>query len=350
MGCGLASQVGIVRQTESAALKAVSDNRSAPFSRSLTGLFTAATLDAGEKADKLDEASAMEASYELEMLLGGSRAAAVANYMLVITEEQQQQQQQGRPLAEPGAATGQAAAAVGAAGAESGLLGVLAVDVGSGDIAYGICTSITGTTNSRSTGGSSSSVGSSSIPLEAVLLSLSPADLVVCEPVSATTNRLLNSYMAGTASRKCRMERLQQQQQGAEASANDSSGSYLNAATAHLLTEFYSSKCNTSSTTADPPTKRAEAVDGADSTADEDVSDLHFILSLPQLVLVALAGAIQYLKPFGLTGVLRSTSGFRALGVGRDLVLDGNALRQLEVLQAGELQKSYGAVGHTCAV
>jgi hypothetical protein len=45
----------VVRQVESAALKAASDNRSAPFTRQLTGLFTAATLDAGEKADKLGE-------------------------------------------------------------------------------------------------------------------------------------------------------------------------------------------------------------------------------------------------------------------------------------------------------
>lgn len=46
-------QVGVVRQTESAALKAAGDNKSAPFTRSLTGLFTAATLEAAEKADKL---------------------------------------------------------------------------------------------------------------------------------------------------------------------------------------------------------------------------------------------------------------------------------------------------------
>ncbi len=44
-----------MRQTESAALKAAGDNKSAPFTRSLTGLFTAATLEAAEKADKLGE-------------------------------------------------------------------------------------------------------------------------------------------------------------------------------------------------------------------------------------------------------------------------------------------------------
>jgi hypothetical protein len=54
-----AVQVGVVRQTESAALKAAGDNKSAPFSRSLTGLFTAATLEAAEKADKLGETADM---------------------------------------------------------------------------------------------------------------------------------------------------------------------------------------------------------------------------------------------------------------------------------------------------
>lgn len=57
VSCWLVLQVGVVRQTESAALKAAGDNKSAPFTRSLTGLFTAATLDAAEKADKLGEHS-----------------------------------------------------------------------------------------------------------------------------------------------------------------------------------------------------------------------------------------------------------------------------------------------------
>ncbi len=38
-------QVGIVRQTETAALKKAGDNRSAPFTRRLTALYTRATLE-----------------------------------------------------------------------------------------------------------------------------------------------------------------------------------------------------------------------------------------------------------------------------------------------------------------
>lgn len=46
-------QVGIVRQIETAAVKAAGDNKYSPFERKLTALYTAATLDAGEKADKI---------------------------------------------------------------------------------------------------------------------------------------------------------------------------------------------------------------------------------------------------------------------------------------------------------
>lgn len=38
-------QVGIVRQTETAALKKAGDNRNAPFTRELSALYTRATLE-----------------------------------------------------------------------------------------------------------------------------------------------------------------------------------------------------------------------------------------------------------------------------------------------------------------
>ena len=38
-------QVGIVRQTETAALKKAGDNRNAPFTRELAALYTRATLE-----------------------------------------------------------------------------------------------------------------------------------------------------------------------------------------------------------------------------------------------------------------------------------------------------------------
>ena len=40
-----------MRQTETAALKAIGDNRSAPFTRRLTATYTPATLEAGSEED-----------------------------------------------------------------------------------------------------------------------------------------------------------------------------------------------------------------------------------------------------------------------------------------------------------
>eukprot|EP00775_Hariotina_reticulata_P004121 gene4121-4367_t len=59
-------------------------------------------------------------------------------------------------------------------------------------------------------------------------------------------------------------------------------------------------------------------------------------MTLPDPVLTCLAGALTYLKPFGLSGVLRNTAGFRPLtGMGQEMLLDGNVLRQLEIMAAG---------------
>jgi hypothetical protein len=294
------------------------------------------------------EASAMEASQELEGLLASSSSSSTgANYMLIIAEDQQQQQQE---FATAGQTNSAAAAAAG-----SGLLGVVAVDVGSGDIAYGVCSSMLGSSSSSS---NSSSSSSSVVPLEAVLLSLSPAELVVCEPVSAATNRQLAAYMAGVAGRRCRLERLQQQQQQ-DGAGSSSSSSYLTAATLQKISEFYGGSSSsaagyaarqtgqtaagqTGQTTAaaagqstDAGSDAAAAAASSDQHSSSD-NDLQFVLSLPPLVLVALAGAIIHLSSYGLTGVLRCTSGFRSLGaLGSNMLLDGNALRQLEVLAAG---------------
>ena len=51
-------KVGVVRQTETAALKAVGDNRSAPFERKLTNLYTKGTyIDDFNRDDELSAAA-----------------------------------------------------------------------------------------------------------------------------------------------------------------------------------------------------------------------------------------------------------------------------------------------------
>ncbi|EFJ39164.1 hypothetical protein VOLCADRAFT_101290, partial [Volvox carteri f. nagariensis] len=51
--CRAGYRVGVVRQTETAAIKAAGANKSAPFERRLTALYTAATLEAARRADKI---------------------------------------------------------------------------------------------------------------------------------------------------------------------------------------------------------------------------------------------------------------------------------------------------------
>ncbi len=88
--------MGIVRQVETAALKAASANRSAPFERKLTALYTSSTLDAGEKADKLGEEEAMGVSQEMEAVLAGSGGRP--NYLLVVAQEGGQREGQGEQV------------------------------------------------------------------------------------------------------------------------------------------------------------------------------------------------------------------------------------------------------------
>lgn len=261
----------------------------------------------------------MEASQELESLLGAATAApAAANYLLVIAEQQQQ----------PGGSNADPQQVRSGSSSSSGVLGVLAVDVGSGDIAYGLCSC----SSSRSSSGSNgSSNGSGITPLEAVLLSVAPADIVIVEPVSTTINRLLSSYMAGS-SRRCRIDCLQQQQSGGSSSSSGGEG-YLDSANLKQLQEFYGG-----STSDGVPESKTPAANAAAAGAGSS-DDLQFILSLPHMVLLALCGALQYLRAFGLTSVLQCTSGFRALGVGRHMQLDGNALRQLQILSTGKQMK-----------
>jgi hypothetical protein len=268
----------------------------------------------------------MEASQELETLLAATGTAAAANYLLVLAEQ----------LLLPGHEGGTAAAAAEGPSADGTAVGVVAIDAGSGDITYGLCS--TSDSSSSMYGFSSSSSECGVIPLDSVLLSLSPADIVVCGSVSSATDRLLRAYMAGVASRKCRLERLwqqdqqQQDQQQQQQECSDSSGSYLDTSQLQQLVEFYSSS-STSDSSAGQAIKESSAAAEALAASNDDV---RFVMSLPNAVLTCLCGAVTYLKPFGLSGVLRNTAGFRPLtGMGQEMMLDGNVLRQLEILAAG---------------
>lgn len=96
-------KVGVVRQLETAALKAAGDNRNAPFVRKLTNLYTKGTYI--DDIDSLDDHDAVGA---------GSGGAASTGYLLCITEK-----------------------LAGGAGADEKVkVGILAVQPSTGDIIY----------------------------------------------------------------------------------------------------------------------------------------------------------------------------------------------------------------------
>eukprot|EP00798_Chlamydomonas_sp_ICE-L_P012091 gene12091-15198_t len=59
-------RIGVVRQVETAAIKASSANKSAPFERKLTAIYTSATLEAGMKAEKMGEEDGVENFQEVD--------------------------------------------------------------------------------------------------------------------------------------------------------------------------------------------------------------------------------------------------------------------------------------------
>ena len=221
-------RVGVVKQTETAALKASgeseSGNKSGLFERKLVGLYTKATLDAGATlAGAADTGEKASANWTL------------SNHLLCIAEEQ-----------------------VGS----SVRIGVVAVETSTGDVLYG------------------EFVDSMQRPeLESRLLCISPAEIVVVEPVSDPTFRLIKA-LYGSGTNAARMEHM----------SRDGLGDIT-------LTG----------------SKSEEAT---------------------PLVRTALLAGTKYLQDFGQSDILQLDAAFRPLEASDEMKLSPNVLRQLEVLSS----------------
>lgn len=227
--------------------------------------------------DALGEEGALEASQELDNLL---TAHATANYVLAVAED----------------ATASSAAVAAATGAAAtATVGVVAVDASSGDVMYGLCN--TGLVQSD---------------LESVLISVNPSEVVAIEPLSSETERLISSYLA--TAKQCRLEKV------------PGSCGYLDSGVMDKISSFFSKKGTQNGNSQEDSTAiTSTTVNGA----------LEFVLGLPPLVLRALWVAVEYLTPFGLSGLLNMTQCYRPLSAHASLRLSSNALRQLEVLTTG---------------
>ncbi|KAK9861330.1 hypothetical protein WJX84_009535 [Apatococcus fuscideae] len=143
-------QVGVVRQIETAAIKAAGSNRYAPFERKLTALYTRSTLEAGI----LDDVgkSEMEAGRSSEGSWSNER---LSSYLACVVE---------RP-------------AGGVSTDADVIVGLVVVETSTGDVLYDEFRD-----------------GMMRSTLEARLLVAAPAEMLIARPISRHTEKLLGSF------------------------------------------------------------------------------------------------------------------------------------------------------------
>ncbi|XP_061369548.1 DNA mismatch repair protein MSH3 isoform X2 [Gastrolobium bilobum] len=253
-------KVGVVKQTETAAIKAHGSNRLGPFCRGLSALYTKATLEAAQDLGGEEEGCGSE-----------------SNYLLCVVEKS--------ILGEKSNC-----------GVESGFdvrIGIVAVEISTGDVVYGEFND-----------------NFLRIALEAVIVSLSPAELLLGDPLSSQTEKLLLAF-AGPAS-NVRVERT---------SRDCFTGG---GALAEVMTVYENMHVDS------PP----------DSMRSNDLSEhrsqqlvVKEVMNMPDLAVQALALSIRHLKEFGFERILCSGASLRPFSSNTEMSLSANALQQLEVLR-----------------
>ncbi|XP_073315193.1 DNA mismatch repair protein MSH3 isoform X3 [Primulina huaijiensis] len=249
-------KVGVVKQTETASIKAHGLNSSGPFCRGLSSLYTKATIEAAE-----------------DMGGAGEGCGPCASYLLCVVEKE-----------------------VGNVGGGVDLrIGAVGVEISTGDVVYGEFDD-----NFMRDG------------LEAMVLNLSPAELLLGMPLSKQTEKLLLAF-AGPAS-NVRVDRVSNNylhEGGALAEVMSLHEDFIENI---LLSNFQESIVE-----AEPQGNSAFAIEG--------------IMAMPDLAVQALALTIQHLKQFGLERILCLQDSFRPFSCSREIILSANALQQLEVLK-----------------
>uniref|UniRef100_A0A803M0F0 DNA mismatch repair protein MSH3 n=1 Tax=Chenopodium quinoa TaxID=63459 RepID=A0A803M0F0_CHEQI len=253
-------KVGVVKQTETASIKAHGSNRAGPFTRGLSALYTKATIDAAED-------------------LGGGEegCGSLNNYLFCVVERD--------VLVEN--------VDCGIEGGFEVKIGVVAVETSTGDVVYGEFND-----NFMRAG------------LESILLSLSPAELLLGEPLSKRTQKLLLTY-AGPAS-NVRVER-------ASCDCFKDGG-----ALAELMSLFEN--------TSEGGFEHLEDNHG-EVAGERNGPAIKGIMGMPALTLQALAVAVRHLKQFGLERILSLGASFRPYTSNSEMNLSANTLQQLEVLK-----------------
>nr|GMC98505.1 DNA mismatch repair protein MSH3 isoform X1 [Ipomoea batatas] len=251
-------KVGVVKQTESAAIKAHGSNKSGPFCRGLSALYTKATLEAAED------------------LGGGEEGCGSCNNYLVCVVEK-----------------GIENVDCGVEGGCDVRIGVVGVEVSTGDVVYGEFND-----NFMRAG------------LEAMILNLCPSELLLGRPLSKQTEKFLLAYAGPTSN--VRVEDV-------------SPDCFRDGgARAEVLSLYEKMNENSSFDVTE---------DAAVETQGTNQFTVKGIMDMPDLAILSLALTIHHLKQFGLDRILCLGASFRTFSSKMETTLSANALQQLEILK-----------------
>ncbi|GAA6050091.1 hypothetical protein JCM3770_001365 [Rhodotorula araucariae] len=282
-------KVGIVRQQETAALKKASDNRSAPFTRALSALYTSATF--------VDEVGADPLPGE-----GGETAT-----LMCVVED--------APVA--GRRSKGADARV--------RIGIVAVVPSTGTVVY-----------------DEFDDSLMRAELETRMLHLQPSELLLQQDLSSKTEAMVKylagQYAAGRTDFSARIDRIVKRPTAAQATST--------------VAAFFAKKVKSAAAGEDKRKGKGKAVEREPSeivlSSDDDDDDDDegtpamtpgpdgqpaAILDLPKLVLIALASLVAHLEPFGLERVFTHAAAFTPFASRAAMTLNGNTVANLELLR-----------------
>ncbi|KAF9115554.1 Mismatch repair protein msh3 [Mortierella sp. AM989] len=264
-------KVGIVRQMETAALKSAGDNKSAPFTRKLTNLYTKATF-----LESLDQD-------ESQFQGGFVGRESSSQYLMCIYEQPQ-----------------------GGSGADEKVkIAMLSVQPATGDIIYDEFLD-----------------GHFRNELETRLLHIHPAELIVpIEPMSKATEKLVgylttSTYrrtgLAGSGHDDVRIERTK--------------GFLKYDKAFSLVSEFYTKGLKEEQLS----TKNTDSTVGSTKHSQMEIL-LKTVLSLSRNLIIVLAAMISHLTDFGLAPVFRLSKYFECFTSRSHMLLNGNTISNLEI-------------------
>ncbi|BGP22690.1 DNA mismatch repair protein MSH3 [Rhodotorula toruloides] len=278
-------KVGVVRQQETAALKKASDNRSAPFTRALSGLYTSATYVDELGVDPL------------------ATTGSTATIMCVVEDK------------------------LGKAPDAQVRIGMVAVVPSTGQVVYDEFED----SLMRS-------------ELETRMLHLQPSELLLPKELSSKTEsmvqHLVGQHDAGTIDFRSRIDRIAKGPSASQATSQISD---------YFASVKKQEKGSNGRAVRKEPSEIVLSSDGEDEASDEADSRAALngsaaILDLPKLVLIALASLIAHLKPFNLESVFSHTSSFTPFGSRASMNLNGNTVANLELLRNNTDFKEHGSL------